>query len=131
MSATEYLQEQNAIPFEWGTSDCIQLAAKWVERLTGINPAASFEYTTAIEAKAIVDRYGDIRTLVTRTLEQDPLDDFRLCQEGDIVLTSFREYGQIIGIAMPPRAWIRTALGPMMPLSLELCLCYWRPECRK
>lgn len=40
-----YLREQAAVPFDWATANCVQLAAGWVQAETGAQPLQGLRST--------------------------------------------------------------------------------------
>lgn len=119
----EYLREQAELPFAWGITDCVQLAAGMVERATGTRPAMPFVYSTELEAKRGLVELGGLEAAVTAALGPAQ-SDLRLCGDGDIVLSSF--HGEhLLGIAVPRRFVVRRIDAGLFPLDLELAIRWW------
>ncbi len=118
-----YLREQAVLPFVWGSTDCVRLAAGLIERATGTNPSARFSYSSEIEAKRELVARGGLEAAVTEVLGP-PQNDLRLCADGDIVLTAF-EGSQALGIALPRVFYVRRTNGGLYPVDLTLAIRFW------
>ena len=120
----EYIQEQAALPFVWGSTDCMQFAAGIVQRLTGVDYRAKFPaYSTEREAVRMLVEAGGMQAFVTREL--GPMRrDLQNCAVGDVVLTAFAPVGQAVGIAVPRLFFLRTEKG-LTPVDLVLAVGYW------
>ena len=104
-----YLEQAATVPFAWGVSDCVQLAAGMVERVRGANPLGELTYSSEIEAKRVLVERGGLEAAVTAVL--GPMQrDRRLCGDGDIVLTAFEYH----------RTFPRFLDRPLTPLYQEL-----------
>lgn len=112
-------------PFMWGVSDCVQWAADAVEIFSGTRPVLP-EYSTEDEARNILAEHGGLSAMVENTLG-NPIS-LAEAEAGDIVLSSFRDMGEVLGVADPPVFWLRGDRG-FMPVELNLALKCWR--CRK
>lgn len=134
---SEYLAQQAKIPFVWGMSDCVHLAAGMVDAFTGVNPADKYRYSTEAEALRIIANAGGLERLVSQeigeslsmTLHGNQVDP------GDIVLTAYPDYGQMLGVAQPARAWFRagmlTGAAGLIPVQLDQCIKFWKVQCLK
>ena len=116
-----FIEEEGAKPFEWGKSDCVQFAAAMVKRASGRERVIA-TYSTEAEANAIRDAAGGLQKLVEAEL--GPMQrDIQNCPDGAVVLTAF-DAGQALGVALPPRFFLRTTQG-VRPVHLELAIGYW------
>jgi hypothetical protein len=68
----EYLQQQAAIPFVLGKSDCCLFLAGWVQERLGIDPMAYCRggYEDARGAEALLSGYGGLPRAVGRALRR-------------------------------------------------------------
>lgn len=119
-----YLREQAAIAFQWGVTDCVQLAGGMLERATGSNPAKSFSYDSETSAKRIVAELGGLEAAVSGMLGPAK-SDLRECSDGDIVLTAFQPEGHALGIAVPRHFYVRRVGGGLVPLDITLAIRFW------
>jgi len=118
-----YLEQAATVPFAWGVSDCVQLAAGMVERVRGANPLGELTYSSEIEAKRVLVERGGLEAAVTAVL--GPMQrDRRLCGDGDIVLTAF-EGQQALGVAVPRIFFLRRTGGGLVPVDLTLAIGFW------
>lgn len=120
----EYVQEQAALPFVWGSTDCMQFAAGAIERLTGIDLRAKFPaYSTEREAVRMLVEAGGVEAFVAREL--GPMRrDLLNCSAGDVVLTAFAPHGQAVGVAVPRIFFLRTE-HCLVPVDMNLAIGYW------
>lgn len=117
-----YLREQAELPFAWGSTDCVQLAAGAIEIARGERPALPI-YATELEAKrALVDR-GGLEAAVTEVLGPSR-SDLPQCRDGDIVLTAFQGE-HALGVATPRVFWVRRIGYGLCPVDLTLAIRYW------
>lgn len=124
----EYLQEQERLPFAWGSTDCMQFASGIVQRLTGVDYAAKHpKYSTEREAIRMLAAAGGMRAFVEAEL--GPMRrDLPNCADGDIVLTAFAPQGQALGVALPRLFFLRTETA-IVPIDMTLAIGYW--PCRR
>lgn len=130
----DYLREQDAIQFAWGSADCVHFAGGWVERLTGQNPLSAYSYSGESGALRLIAEAGSLRALVSLELgePQRVLRGGTEISAGDIVLATYGSIGEIVGIAVQNCAWYRQpGRRGLFPAPFEQCLYFWRPECRK
>lgn len=119
------------MPFAWGTADCVQTAARMVELFTGRNPAYGKAYDSERAALRLIAEAGGLEALVTEALGKPRTVTMHghLIQPGDIVLTCYRDYGHMLGVAQPARAWYRVAnLVGLVPVQLDQALKFWGIE---
>tara|TARA_R110000824_G_scaffold28928_3_gene96874 strand:+ start:8732 stop:9157 length:426 start_codon:yes stop_codon:yes gene_type:complete len=94
-----YLESKMSEPFCYGKNDCCLFAAKWVELVTGENPAQEFGiYESKKEAFKILTKSGGVRGICKKLFKRIHLND---AQRGDLVTY----------IEKPGRAKFETALG--------------------
>ena len=107
--------KKHAVPFQWGVSDCVTMAADMIEYLTGMRPSVP-AYSTEREA-LLVRSFKPLSEAVIESL--GPVQHATTAEYGDIVLTAFAEYGEMLGVADPPVFWIKTDRG-IMALDMTL-----------
>lgn len=91
MMLSAYLTERLAMPFAWGSNDCLTFAAGLVERLTGYDFAAQYPaYSNPVQANAIMTEHGGVEAIITACLGE-PVDKYRMARRGDIVLIMMPE----------------------------------------
>jgi len=120
----DYLREQAVLPFAWGKTDCVQFAAGMVQRMRGARPDLPV-YSSEIDAKRTLVELGGLEAAVSAVLGPAQ-DDFRLCVDGDIVLTAF--HGEhALGVALPSlhKFYVRRVDGGLFPLDLTLAIRWW------
>lgn len=122
----DYLEQQSRKPFVWGVSDCIQFAGGMVEQMTGHNPADKYRYSSEREALQIIAQAGGLASLITAEMGE-PRPSIAEAVDGDVVLTKFRDTGDIVGIAQPSRKvmWLRLLAGGVVPVPFEQALKVW------
>lgn len=84
-------------PFVWGEHDCVSLAARVYECVTGEKPDLhGFVWTDEASARAILERYGGIGVMAEVNLGT-PTAVAR-CQMGDIVLARDPDGVEYLGV---------------------------------
>ena len=117
-----YLERAGAVPFAWGVSDCVQLAAGMVELARGV-PSMLPAYSSELEAKRALVALGGLERAVSAAL--GPMQrDRRLCVDGDIVLAAF-EGQQALGVAVPRVFYLRRNGGGLIPVDMTLAIGFW------
>lgn len=84
-------------PFEWGSLDCCQFAAKVAERITGVDYSTGFDYWSEKSAETIIENFGDLTGLVTHILERDAVELGAL-EVGDPCLVRIPIQGDLLGV---------------------------------
>lgn len=84
-------------PFQWGVLDCCQFAARVAEQITGRDYSEGFEYWSESQAEAIISRSGDLSSLVSAILGQEPVSIEEL-EVGDPCLVSIPVQGEMMGV---------------------------------
>ena len=113
----ESIIEKHAVPFQWGVSDCVTMAADMIEYQTGVRPSIP-AYSTEREA-LLVRSFKPLSEAVSESL--GPIQHATTVEYGDIVLTAFAEYGEMLGVADPPVFWIKTDMG-IMAIDMTLAI---------
>lgn len=126
MSLELELLQRHDRPIQWGINDCVQFAAAAVELYGGWRPELPY-YTSEREALRLIAAGGGLDELVSAVLP--PAIHLKDAQIGDIVLTSFRDTGPMLGVADPRIFWILDARGGFVPLDLEFAIKVW--PCRQ
>ena len=102
------MAQRQAVPFAWGTHDCVMWAADAVHAQVGIDPASAFRgrYATALQAQRVITLAGgSLHAVATRALGAPLLNPMLACA-GDI--------GLVQGTASadwPDRATLAVCLG--------------------
>lgn len=133
MSLDTGLLKRHEGPLAWGVRDCVQFAADAVEFYSGRRPTLP-TYSSEREARAIIaqaeaearargSNEGGLEALVTIAMGAPihPKD----AQLGDIVLTTFRDYGEMLGVVDPPGFWLLANGGGFVPVKLSFALRVW------
>src|SRR5690348_1866580 len=115
MSLDPELLKRHEGPLVWGVRDCVQFAADVVERYSGRRPQLP-KYSSEREAREIIAAGGGLEALVTRAI--GPPIHPKDAQLGDIVLTTFRDYGEMLGVVAPPGFWLLANAGGFVPVKL-------------
>lgn len=127
MLPTEFWQRWNGRPFRWGESDCVMFARDALEFFGGRSVDLKIpSYRSRREAAAIIERGGGLHSMVTAVLGE-PVDP-RQAAIGDIVLTCFKEHGQMLGVADPMGFWLR-GRKDLVPVELTFAIEVW--PCRR
>jgi hypothetical protein len=94
-------------PFEWGSMDCCQVAAKVIESYTGVNYAADLPYSDEHGAEQILQKHGGLSGLFTHLFGAPIHSNY---QVGDPVLVQLGKV-ELIGIFMKRAVWCKTTRG--------------------
>lgn len=78
----DFVRARRAMPFEWGSQDCVCLAADWVEDCIGVRIERG--WTDAVSAMREIKARGGLRNAVSDVL--GPEIDWRIAQRGDVAL---------------------------------------------
>ena len=104
--------------FLYGDSDCCQFVGRWVEAMTGKNPAKDFHYTDERQAYDIIAEHGGFEGLMTHIFGE-PIDD---PQDGDIALVARPE---LVGIVYRGRIVARTQTD-LNDIALSRAKRFWK-----
>lgn len=120
-----YLRAAMARPFARPDDDCCFLAADWVWRRTGIDPAADLRgrYQDARGALRLIRRWGDFETMWRVHMA---LAGFNLTSEpqpGDVGVVRDRA-DQIVAAIRTPGAWAMKAARGVLIEDVPM-LCAW------
>jgi hypothetical protein len=92
-----FIEQRRAIPFAWGTQDCMMFAADAVLMLCGVDVMAQYRgaYATEAEGDALLDRDGGMETILATAAQAAGLAERapKLAQRGDLVLV---EHGNLL-----------------------------------
>lgn len=81
-----YLTQRRAMPFEWGSNDCLTFAAKGVHAMTGVDFSADYPaYSTEAEAIDLINQHGGVEAIITAALGEGT-DKVLTAQRGDVAL---------------------------------------------
>jgi hypothetical protein len=127
----DYLLEQAAQPFAWGSSDCVHFAGGLVERLTGTNPCAAYAYDSEDRARSLIADAGGLPALVTRALGEphEMRLDWKMLEFGDVVYATYASIGEVLGVAFGGRAYYKRLTVGLIPARLDQCLKFWKVAC--
>lgn len=81
---TRYVTEKALTPFAWGTNDCVQFAAGWVEECTG-ERVLSIVYSDEKSGLRKLQELGGLAAATTQVLGE-PLIGGEIIHRGDIAL---------------------------------------------
>lgn len=86
----EYLRRQAALPFGYGTADCVTLVADWVQACRGVDPLAPWRgYASRDEAVAHIQQYGGcFWRSVSRALRQVGIRMTTAPEPGDVAIVT-------------------------------------------
>lgn len=100
----EFIEERRSAALVYGVQDCCLFAADWVERATGVDPAALLRgtYHNAAGAARILARNGGVTGLATAALGQ-PVPS-ALAQRGDLVLVDGDDGRPALAVVIGDRA---------------------------
>lgn len=122
----DYLRKQEAQPFVWGKTDCVQFAAGVIELARGARPELP-TYSSEIEAKRVLVELGGLEAAVSDVLGRArPARELLEGADGDIVLTAFHGQ-QALGVALPSlhKFFIRRVDAGLWPLDLTFAIRWW------
>lgn len=80
-------------PFEWGKNDCALWVSRYIEELTGFDPASNYRgsYTTKLGAFRILRKSGGLEGLCESVMVDFPLgDDVGVAQINGVNLCGIR-----------------------------------------
>lgn len=82
-----FIESRRDLPFEWGTHDCVLMAADWVREATGVDPIEGWRgrWRSTSEAARLLVQAGGIPGAVAERLGK-PLESVLLAGRGDIAL---------------------------------------------
>ncbi len=106
-------------PFEYGVSDCCQLAGEFAALKSGVNPMEKFEYMSEKEAYELIDSYGGLFQAVKKELGEP------VAVEGgtdfDVLLGKLIDGREVIGFQLMNRMIVKTAKSAVdWPLTRAL-----------
>ena len=82
---SDFYNSRLILPFVWGSNDCALFAVDCVKALTGYDHGVKFRgYTTARQAKHIVDRFGGLYEIASKALGEPTTPAYAAV--GDVVL---------------------------------------------
>jgi hypothetical protein len=85
------IREKSAVPFAWGTNDCILFSCSMIEAMTGVDPAASVRgtYKDAFGALSVITSTGatTLSGMVSTLAAQQGMKEInhKMAQRGDLV----------------------------------------------
>ena len=104
----EIIEDFESRTFEYGSSDCCQFVGACVEAVRGYNPVTEwFDYDGEDGAKALIESYGNLATLVTVKLGA-PCDDY---QDGDVAMFNQTDGSQILGVVLGDDVVLKSITG--------------------
>lgn len=85
---SRFIRSRKALPFAWGSNDCVFFAIACAEELTGEPLTAEWvdTYSTKVQAQAIMDTHGGILALISDIMGMQPHSQPKKAQRGDIVV---------------------------------------------
>lgn len=86
-----FARERRALPFAWGSNDCVLFAADAVQALTGVRLCPELRgHASVRDGLAIMRRLGGVRAIATRAL-------------GEPVAPAFARVGDVVAFATGKR----------------------------
>lgn len=116
------IEKYQALPFEWGVSDCCQFIGECIEAMTGVDHLARFAYSGRAGARKLLRQYGGLENLVSAVLGP-PVE--RTAQHGDIVSVHQGD-GPLLGVIWRDRLLLRTESG-LVDWPAEYAETIWAP----
>lgn len=113
-------------PYVLGTHDCLRVALRTVEALTGVDRWAEFAgYTTKREALATIARFGsNFEAAISWFFGAEPVD-VRMARRGDICLVETTDGEKHLGVCLG-RDTALLAPDGLIYLATLHCKCAWR-----
>jgi hypothetical protein len=81
-----YIVECSSRAFDWTDFNCALFAADWVQRVTGVDPAAGLrEISSKTDALRVLAQYSSLQDMASKQLGKDPVHS-SAAMRGDVVL---------------------------------------------
>lgn len=120
------LAERWALPFAWGSQDCVMTAADCVLAVTGVDPAAAERgtYSTAKAAARVLKARGGLEAIAAAALGEEiaPL----MARPGDIGLLS--NSGQPCLAVCSGSTWLAPGPNGIAAFDISTAVKAWRVE---
>lgn len=123
MSVLGVLQRWSHRPFEYGVTDCCQLAGELVAERFGRNPMKEFSYSDKRSAMRVIAEHGGLENAVTATLGEPVSVD--QAEDGDVLLVE-SEQGPAVATCFQGQAIVLTPNGPVNWPLATATRC-WKP----
>ncbi len=121
---SQYLQEKQHQPFQWGVNDCMSFTAGAVYRLTGTDFFTDYsDYYDEISAYNMLRENGGVKGIISRCLGAGKLNPLQ-AQRGDVVVVKIPEMVGGIVDDSGQRIAVVTPQG-LTRLPLEKAVRYW------
>lgn len=91
-----FLDEAQRAPFVWGDWDCMMTLARWVERLTDIDPATALRgrYRSDVGWRTLVERAGGLAAVLANSARRAGMESIAAeLAVGDVALVYLPRYG--------------------------------------
>jgi len=114
------------VPYVLGQHDCLRVALRTVEALTGVDRWSEFEgYATKREALATIAKFGSsFEAAISWFFGEDSVDT-RLARRGDICLVETADGEKHLGVCLGRDTALLGSDGLVYIPTLS-CLCAWR-----
>lgn len=121
----QVIDHWSRVPFRYG-ADCCSFVGDAIEKTTGTNPMAGFEYHSKTGAYRIIDEYGSLEAAITSVLGNPVAEP----NDGDVCVFIQSNGTEVAGLVYDNRIIARTAKG-VMDYPMQWARRFWRPQCRK
>lgn len=120
----ETVREVSALPFEYGSNDCLLFVSRAVHRLIGVDHAQTFLPYNAKGAHRIVRRAGGMAAFMSMFIGQpeESLDGVRMCDP--VLVDAFGAHAA--GLWNGSRATVLKEGGGVMVVMPEHVIASWR-----
>jgi hypothetical protein len=113
-------------PYALGSHDCLRVALRTVEALTGVDRWSEFSgYTTKREAMATIARFGSNFEAAISWFFGSPSVDVRMARRGDICLVQTVDGEQHLGVCLGRDTALLAPEG-LTYFPTLVCKCAWR-----
>ncbi len=120
------IEDARAQPYVLGQHDCLRIALRTVEALTGVDRWAEFQgYSTKREAMATIARFGSNFEAAISWFFGAPSVDTRLARRGDICLVETVDGEKHLGVCLGRDTALLAPDGLIYFPTLS-CQCAWR-----
>lgn len=88
MNIDRFLQEQAALPFVWGETDCVSTVDRWIRLNKGFSPLVGLglQYHSQEDAERMLSDHGGFALAINRTMRRTGFVKTTTPQQGDIAI---------------------------------------------
>lgn len=118
-----FIETRRAMPFGWGSNDCVTLAADWVREATGADPIADIRgWVDARSALLTIEALGGLRQAVTDRLGAEiPV---LTAQRGDVVMHE-ETVRPGLGVCIAEQFMAPLEEGGIVMVPMNRAVCAW------